>query len=282
VPETRASIRYLRTSPSKVREVLGLIRGREIDDARERLRFCERGPAGDVLKLLDSAVANAESNDNLPEDELFVARAYADEGPTLKRWRPRARGRGTRIRKRTSHVTIVVSRFSDEELERRRRREASEPTRRRLRRPTRRRRAREVERAEAVDRELEEAEEPDHEHAELGEAEEPADVSAADEEPADVSAADEEPADVSAADEEAEEDGEDVALADVPDVGDDAVPLGQAEPVEPAVPEKGEAPTPAKKAPATKKPTKKATTAKKPTAKKAKSTKKTTKKKKDT
>jgi large subunit ribosomal protein L22 len=145
VPETRASIRYLRTSPSKVREVLSLIRGREIDDARERLRFCERGPAGDVLKLLDSAVANAESNDNLPEDELFVARAYADEGPTLKRWRPRARGRGTRIRKRTSHVTIIVSRFSDEELERRRRREAATGPTRRLRRPTRRRRVREVE-----------------------------------------------------------------------------------------------------------------------------------------
>jgi large subunit ribosomal protein L22 len=161
MPETRASLRYLRTSPTKVREVLGLIRGREIDDARERLRFCERGPAGDVLKLLDSAVANAESNDNLPEDELFVARAYADEGPTLKRWRPRARGRGTRIRKRTSHVTIVVSRFSDEELERRRRREAREP--RRLRRPTRRRRVR----REAE--EIEEIEEHDHEHEELEE-----------------------------------------------------------------------------------------------------------------
>jgi large subunit ribosomal protein L22 len=266
VPETRASIRYLRTSPSKVREVLGLIRGREIDDARERLRYCERGPAGDVLKLLDSAVANAESNDNLPEDELFVARAYADEGPTLKRWRPRARGRGTRIRKRTSHVTIVVSRFSDDELERRRRHEAATgPTRRRLRRPTRRRRAREVERAEEVDRELaEEAEEHDHDHEELVDAEELEDVGAADEQA-----------------EEAQEDGEDVALADVPDVGDDAVPLGQAAPVEPAAP--------AKKAPATKKPTKKATTAKKPTAKKptakkpmakkAKSTKKTRKKK---
>src|SRR3989440_10000247 len=139
MPETRASLRYLRTSPPKVREVLGLIRGREIDDARERLRFCERGAAGDVLKLLDSAVANAESNENVPEDELFVSRAYADEGTTLKRWRPRARGRGTRIRKRTSHVTIIVARYSDDELERRRR-EATGPTR--LRRPTRRRRIR--------------------------------------------------------------------------------------------------------------------------------------------
>jgi large subunit ribosomal protein L22 len=247
MPETRASLRYLRTSPSKVREVLGLIRGREIDDARERLRFCERGPADDVLKLLDSAVANAESNDNLPEDELFVARAYADEGPTLKRWRPRARGRGTRIRKRTSHVTIIVSRYSDEELERRRRREAGEP--RRLRRPTRRRRIR---------REAEEVEaEEEHEHEELEGAEEV---------------------------EEGLE--EDVALADVPDVADaDARPIEaeqiEVEEVEPEPAEPAKKAPAKKKAPATKKPTaKKSTTAKKTTAKKPqKTTKKTTKKK---
>ncbi len=248
MPETRASIRYLRTSPPKVREVLGLIRGREIDDARERLRFCERGPAGDVLKLLDSAVANAESNQNVPGDELFVSRAYADEGPTLKRWRPRARGRGTRIRKRTSHVTIVVARYSDEELERRRRREADEP--RRLRRPTRRRRIRRE--AEDVE-ELEGIEEHDHEPEELDE-------------------------ELGGAEEldEGEGEEEDVALADVPDADVDAKPLEAVEPVEPAEPAKK---APATKAPATKKPTKKTTTAKKPTAKKAKTTKKTTKKK---
>jgi large subunit ribosomal protein L22 len=258
VPETRASLRHLRTSPSKVREVLGLIRGREIDDARERLRFSTRGPAGDVLKLLDSAVANAESNQSLPEDELFVARAYADEGPTLKRWRPRARGRGTRIRKRTSHVTIVLSRFSDDELERRRRREADAGPTRRLRRPTRRRRVREVE------------EEEEHEHdEELGE------VGAAE-----AGGAPEEDIALEPADEEV---GEDVALADVPDVADldaDAQPLDAGAPAQPA-------PAPAKrKAPATKKPAKKSTTAKKTTAKKTtakkpqKTTKKTTKKKK--
>jgi large subunit ribosomal protein L22 len=245
VPETRASLRHLRTSPTKVREVLGLIRGREIDDARERLRFSTRGPAGEVLKLLDSAVANAESNQSLPEDELFVARAFADEGPTLKRWRPRARGRGTRIRKRTSHVTIVLSRFSDDELERRRDREAVAGPTRRLRRPTRRRRVR------AVEEDLED-EELIHEDAEeFGETE------------------------------EFEEDGDDVALADVPDVDDvDAQPLGTGEdaPAKKAPVKKA----PAKKAPATKKPTKKATSAKKTTAKKPqKPTKKTTKKKKD-
>jgi large subunit ribosomal protein L22 len=234
VPETRASLRHLRTSPTKVREVLGLIRGREVDDARERLRFSTRGPAGEVLKLLDSAVANAENNQSLPEDELFVARAYADEGPTLKRWRPRARGRGTRIRKRTSHVTIVLSRFSDDELDRRRRREEATGPTRRLRRPTRRRRVREVE-EDLEDEEL------IHEDAEeFG---------------------------------EIEEDGEDVALADVPDVDD-----VDAEPIEPAKK------APAKKAPAKKKATatKKPTTAKKTSAKKAqKPTKKATKKKKD-
>jgi large subunit ribosomal protein L22 len=247
VPETRASLRHLRTSPTKVREVLGLIRGREVDDARERLRFSTRGPAGEVLKLLDSAVANAENNQSLPEDELFVARAYADEGPTLKRWRPRARGRGTRIRKRTSHVTIVLSRFSDDELDRRRRREDATGPTRRLRRPTRRRRVREVE-EDLEDEELihEDAEEFGEEFDEAG-----------------------------------EDGGEDVALADVPDVDDvDAQPLGAAD----ETPAKK---APAKKAPAAKKPTKKATTAKKTTAKKTtakkpqKPTKKTTKKKDD-
>ena len=132
MPETTARLRYLRTSPPKVRQVLGLIRGLDVEDARETLERCERGSAEEVLKLLDSAIANAEHNQSIPADELFVHRAFVDEGPTLKRWRPRARGRGTRIRKRTSHLTIVVSRFDDEELERRHAREAMEgPARRR-------------------------------------------------------------------------------------------------------------------------------------------------------
>ena len=122
---TTARLRYLRTSPPKVREVLALIRGQDIDRARSTLRLCDRSVAHEVEKLLDSAVANAEHNDNVPEDELFISRAFADEGPTIKRWRPRARGRGVRIRKRTSHVTIVVARFADDELERRRRRDTT-------------------------------------------------------------------------------------------------------------------------------------------------------------
>jgi large subunit ribosomal protein L22 len=123
MPETAARLRHHRTSPTKVRQVLRLIVGKDVADAREILRFCERGPAETVMKLLDSAVANAEHNDSVPEEELFVTRAFADEGPTMKRWRPRARGRGTRIRKRTSHITIIVARYEDDALEQRRKRE---------------------------------------------------------------------------------------------------------------------------------------------------------------
>jgi large subunit ribosomal protein L22 len=141
MPETRATVRYLPTSPYKVREVLGLIRGLDVEAARRVLQFCEREAATDVLKLVDSVIANAEHNDSLPSDELFIARAWADEGPTQKRWRPRARGRGTRIRKRTSHVTVVVARYSDEELQRRSEREVmAEASGRRTRTPIRRRR----------------------------------------------------------------------------------------------------------------------------------------------
>jgi large subunit ribosomal protein L22 len=143
MPETRATLRHSGTSPTKVRQVLNLIRGLDVSEAREVLRFCERGAADEVAKLLDSAVANAEHNDNLPSDELYVARAWADEGPTMKRYRPRARGRGTRIRKRTSHVTIVVARYTEEALTARTQRETASGTGAaadRRRRLTRRRR----------------------------------------------------------------------------------------------------------------------------------------------
>jgi large subunit ribosomal protein L22 len=169
MPETIARLRYHRASPSKVRQVLRLIVGEDVNEAREILRFCERGAADPVMQLLDSAVANAEHNDNMPEDELFVLRAFADEGPTLKRGRPRARGRYGRIKKRTSHITIVVSRYDDEELERRREREAATagPARvsRRRRVAASRRRAE----AEAHDHDHDEH---DHDHDELLEDEE--------------------------------------------------------------------------------------------------------------
>jgi large subunit ribosomal protein L22 len=159
MPETVARLRHHRTSPTKVRQVLRLIVGKDVADARETLRFCERGPAETVMKLLDSAVANAEHNDNIPEEELFVARAFADEGPTMKRWRPRARGRGTRIRKRTSHITVVVARFEDVELDKRRQREAADTQ---AQRASRRRRVAASQRK--AEREAAREAEHDHEH----------------------------------------------------------------------------------------------------------------------
>ena len=130
-PQTRATLKYLRTSAYKVREVLDLIRGLDVDDARHVLQFNDRGPAREVLKVLNSAVANADNLLNIPADELKVSVAYADEGPTIKRWRPRARGRATRIRKRTCHITIIVARLSDDELQARRRRDSAAGTQRR-------------------------------------------------------------------------------------------------------------------------------------------------------
>jgi len=107
--KVRAEAKHVRQSPYKVRRVLDLVRGLPVEEARHMLTFTDRRAAHAVKKVLDSAVANAEHNHALDADELFVAEAYANEGPTLKRWRPRARGRATRIRKRTSHITIVVS-----------------------------------------------------------------------------------------------------------------------------------------------------------------------------
>jgi large subunit ribosomal protein L22 len=98
------------------------------------LEFCERDAATLVGKLLDSAVANASHNDNQVTDELYVSACFADEGRTNKRWRPRARGRATRIRKRTSHITLIVSRLPDDRLARLRARRAAEDSTRRARR----------------------------------------------------------------------------------------------------------------------------------------------------
>jgi large subunit ribosomal protein L22 len=106
--EGRATLRYVRISPRKARRVVDLIRGRHVDEARRILRFSPLGASRDVAKLLDSAVANAEQNPGVVAQNLVVDRAWVDEGPTLRRWRPRAYGRATRIRKRTSHVTLVV------------------------------------------------------------------------------------------------------------------------------------------------------------------------------
>ena len=105
----RAQAKYVRAAPRKARLVVDHIRGKSVDEARAILTYTPRGAAKDVLKLLDSCVANAEHNHELLADELKIERAYVDEGPTLKRYRPRALGRATRIRKRTSHLTITLT-----------------------------------------------------------------------------------------------------------------------------------------------------------------------------
>ncbi len=105
----RAQARYVRTSARKARIVCGHLRGKSVSEARAILAFTSREVAHDWSKLLESAVANAENNHELLEDDLLVREAYADEGPTIKRFRPRAMGRATPIRKRTSHLTITLS-----------------------------------------------------------------------------------------------------------------------------------------------------------------------------
>ena len=112
--QTYATAKYIRMSPTKVRQVVDLIRSKDVQEARRILTFNPRAAGRPVLKVLESAIANAENNLNLDPDELVVSKAWVDEGPTLRRWRPRARGRATRIRKRTSHITVYVG-TEDEE-----------------------------------------------------------------------------------------------------------------------------------------------------------------------
>jgi large subunit ribosomal protein L22 len=133
-PGTRAVAKYIRISPYKVREVLDLVRGKHVQHAAEILRFSERDAALVVGKVLASAVANAENNDGLDPDELYVSACYADEGVTIKRFRPRARGRAGRIRKRTCHVTVIVSRMPADQLARFRTKQAAEQAAQRARR----------------------------------------------------------------------------------------------------------------------------------------------------
>lgn len=104
-----ARAKYVRSAPRKARLVMNHIRGKRVEDAQAILRFAPRAVSGDILKLLNSAVANAESAYELGADELRVRRAFVDEGPTIKRFRPRALGRATRINKRTSHMTIELT-----------------------------------------------------------------------------------------------------------------------------------------------------------------------------
>ena len=104
----RAIARYIRVSSRKVKIVIDLIRGKSVKEAEAILRYTPKAATEPVLKLLNSAVANAENNLELNRDDLYVAEVYANQGPTLMRYRPRARGCASRIRKRTSHITIVL------------------------------------------------------------------------------------------------------------------------------------------------------------------------------
>jgi len=158
-PGTRASVRYLRVSAYKAREVLDLIRGLHVDDADGVLEFTDRAVAADIRKVLASAVANAEQNDEIDPNELYVSACFADEGPTLKRWRPRARGRATRIRKRTCHVTLIVSRMDPKLLEQRRARTDAAVSRGGVRRD-----AAQARRARVAKSRAAAAEAPEHDH----------------------------------------------------------------------------------------------------------------------
>ncbi len=108
-PGAQAKARYVRVTPMKARRVIDLIRGRRASEALAILQFAPQSASEPVRKVLASAVANAENNERLDPDDLVVTEAFVDEGPTLKRFRPRAQGRAYRIRKRTSHITVVVS-----------------------------------------------------------------------------------------------------------------------------------------------------------------------------
>lgn len=164
-PGTRAQAKYVRSSASKAREVLNQIRNKSYGEASEILAFSERQISNDVSKVLDSAVANATHNDNLMAEDLYVSACFADEGMTLKRARPRARGRSTPILKRTCHITVIVSEYDEATLEALREREAisgrsvsgnaAEARRRRVQR------SREREQVGEIEDEIEEAPEPE-------------------------------------------------------------------------------------------------------------------------
>lgn len=115
-PGSKAETKFVRMSASKARVVLNLIRGKNVIEAQSILFLCDRLAADPVKKCLNSAIANAEHNEEISADELYVSACYSDEGPTIKRFRPRARGRASAIHKQVCHIVIEVSRYTDEEL----------------------------------------------------------------------------------------------------------------------------------------------------------------------
>ncbi|KQV72620.1 50S ribosomal protein L22 [Nocardioides sp. Root122] len=107
-PGAFASARYVRITPMKARRVVDMVRGLQVDEALTLLQFAPQAASETVYKVLESAVANAETTEGLNRADLVLSVAMVDEGPTMKRWRPRAQGRATRINKRTSHITLAV------------------------------------------------------------------------------------------------------------------------------------------------------------------------------
>ena len=114
-PGAFASARFVRVSPMKARRVVDLVRGLNVDEALSLLEFAPQAASEPVFKILQSAVANAVGTERLDRGALVVTRAMVDEGPTMKRWRPRAQGRASRINKRTSHITLVVQPVAEDE-----------------------------------------------------------------------------------------------------------------------------------------------------------------------
>ena len=107
--EVKAVAKYIRISPQKVRKIVGAVKGKPVETALNTLKFMPQKSAGLVEKVVRSAVANADQNENIDVDSLVVRNILVDQGPTLKRFRARARGRGSRILKRTSHITVIVA-----------------------------------------------------------------------------------------------------------------------------------------------------------------------------
>lgn len=226
-PGTRAQVRYARVSAYKARVVLDLIRNQPVAAALEILDGSERDVADTIRKVLESAVANAEHNDGLDPDELAVVACYADEGPTLKRFRPRARGRASRIRKRTCHITVIVARMDDEQLERLAARAAAggragsaQAAAAARRERVARSRAAKAERAEEEVHDHDHDDDHDHDHAADSESAVTTEAEAA-EDAAESQAADTEASDV----EVAEDDGADVEV-DTDDDGGEPVDSG--------------------------------------------------------
>ena len=112
--EVKAQARFIRIAPRKVRIVMDLIRGKNVKEALGILRYTPRRGSKIIEKVLNSAIANAENNNEMNRDGLFISKAFVDEGPTLKRFRPRAQGRASRIRKRTSHITVMLQERKEE------------------------------------------------------------------------------------------------------------------------------------------------------------------------